>query len=158
LAHFYGLVWPTTKISRSLLVAVDKNWTHILIGHTRLFWMNIATAAKDEETPVQRLNRASEPMLRQESLALLPSLEPTLEVEEENNDNEIPKGRVRRTATGMTSRHTRQLGLRHPPRTRRYTWFCCRCGAGPNEINYAPDCLECYHARCEGCNVVTTKA
>jgi hypothetical protein len=120
--------------------------------------MNIATAAIDEETPVQRLNPASEPMLRRESLALLPSLEPILEVETEDDDNELPKNKVRRRVTGVTSQHIRQLGPRHRPRTKRYTWFCCQCGAGPNEINYVPDCLECYHARCEGCNVVTTKA
>lgn len=46
----------------------------------------------------------------------------------------------------------------HRPRARRYTWYCCRCGSGPSEINYVTDCLDCYHPRCAGCSVATTKA
>jgi hypothetical protein len=40
---------------------------------------------------------------------------------------------------------------------RRVTWFCCQCQAGPNETNYVPSCLECYHPQCGDCTVETTK-
>jgi hypothetical protein len=46
----------------------------------------------------------------------------------------------------------------HRPRARRYTWFCCQCGSGPSEINCVTDCLDCYHPRCAGCSVATTKS
>lgn len=119
--------------------------------------MNIVPHAIDEEIPAQRLNRVSEPMLPRENLALLPSLEPILEVEEEEND-ESRRGVVMGSSMLMTSRHNWQLGPRQPQKKRRETWFCCQCGDGPNEAHYVLSCLECYHPRCDSCTVATTKA
>ncbi|RFU23662.1 hypothetical protein B7463_g12676, partial [Scytalidium lignicola] len=39
----------------------------------------------------------------------------------------------------------------------RYTWYCCQCGSGPNEVNYVPDCLACGHTRCADCRVETSR-
>jgi hypothetical protein len=41
---------------------------------------------------------------------------------------------------------------------KRVVWYCCQCHSGPSQINYVPECLECYHMRCADCSVDITKA
>jgi hypothetical protein len=117
---------------------------------TLLCWMNIAPAAIDERMPVQRLNQVGDATLRRESPSLPSSLNPILEVEEENVDD-LPR-------TTMPTPSSQQWGPEHAPRKRRYMWFCCQCGDGPSDSEYVSNCTECYHRRCGTCSVNNKRA
>jgi hypothetical protein len=120
--------------------------------------MNIATAAIDEEMLARHSNRVAEPIRRRESISLLPSLEPIAEVEEEEDGEEEPQmGAMMRNITLTASSPIQQLGPPKPQKKKRYVWYCCQCGDGPNEVHYVGACLECYHPRCGGCSVKATK-
>ena len=39
----------------------------------------------------------------------------------------------------------------HGPRTKPSSWYCCRCGDGPQNITLQPQCIACHHVKCNNC-------
>jgi hypothetical protein len=118
--------------------------------HTRLCWMNTALVAIDEKMPAQPLNQMGELSLRWKSRSLLPSLNTIIEVDEDAG-GDSPK-------TTMLFPSNQQLGPTHTSKRRRYMWFCCQCGDGPSDVDYVTSCTDCFHPRCNGCEVATKRA
>lgn len=144
--------------AQSLFVVVKECMAYFPIGLTHSYWMSIATPAIDEEMSAQNLNRVSESLRRRESISLLPSLEPIMEVdEEEDHEEESRKGAVIMSITTISSPPNWQLGPPKPSGKRIFIWFCCQCGKGGHMVNYVVQCLECFHSRCGDCPVERTK-